>query len=296
MRMRPARPEAYALRDRVVLITGAARGIGAETARQVAARGAHVALVGLEPDRLADLAASLGDRAAWFAADVADLAAVETAVAGTIRRFGGIDVVVANAGVVANGTVLGHDPAAFRRTVDVNLVGVWHTLRAAGPHVVARRGYLLPVASLAAALHGPLIGPYAATKAGVEALANSLRSELAHTGTRVGVAYFGFIATDMVDRALAHRSTQRLRDLTEGPLTVAPVPVARAGEAIVRAVERRARIAYAPGFVGPLLWLRTLLQPLGDARIARQAGMAEAMALADAEPAALSTPAPQPGR
>src|ERR687886_2533232 len=95
----------YDLRGRTVLITGPARGIGAEAARQLAARGARLALVGLEPERLAALAAELGGGTAWFECDVTDQAALERAAAGTVAALGGIDVVVASAGVASNGTV-----------------------------------------------------------------------------------------------------------------------------------------------------------------------------------------------
>src|SRR5205085_8767788 len=106
-----------------VLVTGPARGIGAETARLLAHEGADVALVGLEPDRLEALAAELGPGAAWFEADVRDLGQLEAAVDGTVRRFGGLDVVIANAGIAAVGTTTTTDPEEFERVLDVNLMG-----------------------------------------------------------------------------------------------------------------------------------------------------------------------------
>ena len=86
----------WTTRGKTVLITGAARGLGAETARRVAARGANVALVGLEPEELERVAAQCGANAAWFECDVTDTEALEAAVNGTVERFGGIDVVMAN--------------------------------------------------------------------------------------------------------------------------------------------------------------------------------------------------------
>src|SRR4051794_32347855 len=190
----------WSLDGKTVLITGAARGIGAETARQLRAKGARLALAGLEPELLEQRAAELGGETAFFEADVTDRDAVEAAVAGAVERFGGIDVVIANAGVASGGPVAGIDPAAFETVIEVNLLGVWRTVRAALPHVIARGGYVLPIASLAAALHGPMMSAYAASKAGVEAFADSLRTEVRHTGTAVGCAYFSFIDTDMVRR------------------------------------------------------------------------------------------------
>ena len=164
--------------NRTVFITGAARGIGAATAERLHARGDNVALVGLEPERLEELAARLGDRAAFFEADVTDRDALDAAVEGTVERFGGIDVAIANAGIHSTGSLLGADPARIERTLEVNLFGVLRTDLAVLPQIVQRKGYLLNIASLAAASHAPLMGPYTASKAGVEALTDALRVEL----------------------------------------------------------------------------------------------------------------------
>jgi NAD(P)-dependent dehydrogenase (short-subunit alcohol dehydrogenase family) len=277
--------ERYDIRDKIVLVTGAARGIGAEAARRLADRGARVSLVGLEPELLAAVAAEIGDRAVWFEADVTDNAALERAVAETVKHFGGIDVVIANAGIAPFGTVRTIDPQAFERTIEVNLLGVWRTVRATLPHVIARRGYVLPIASLAAALHPPLMAHYTAAKAGVEAFANALRAEVAHTGTRVGVAYFGFIDTDMVREGLASPAARLLRDATPGPFSK-NAPVSAAGRAIVRGVERRADKIYAPRWVLPMTWVRGVLQPLTQ-RTNRDK-VAEAVQLAEADAQATS--------
>src|SRR5687768_10313715 len=134
------------LRGKTVLITGAARGIGAESARRAAAAGANVALVGLEPQELERVAAQCGSNARAFE--------------GALERFGGIDVVMANAGIAPAGMTRSIDPRAFERTVEVNLMGVWRTVRTCLPHVIERRGYVLVVASLAAAVHGPGMAAY----------------------------------------------------------------------------------------------------------------------------------------
>jgi NAD(P)-dependent dehydrogenase (short-subunit alcohol dehydrogenase family) len=236
----------FRISSRTVLITGPARGIGAETARQLARRGANLSLVGLEPERLEVLARELGPRAAWFDADVRDREALQRAVDGTVERFGGIDVVVANAGIAPVGTVREIDPADFEAVIDVNLLGVWRTVRAALPHVVERDGYVLSIASLAAFVHLPLIAAYSAAKAGVHAFSDSLRMELRGTGTKVGAAYFGFIDTDMtrqgVSDAEANPSSRRVPDRFRPRL----IPVPTAGRAIVRGIERRARLIVVP--------------------------------------------------
>ncbi|HEX3824409.1 MAG TPA: SDR family NAD(P)-dependent oxidoreductase, partial [Mycobacteriales bacterium] len=177
---------ARSINGKNVLITGAARGIGAATAAELARRSARLSLVGLEPDLLAANAAALGDGHVWFEADVTDQAALDLAIAGTVEALGGIDVVIANAGINNLGTVRTADPEAFARTIAVNLVGVYRTISAAVPHLVASRGYALVVASMASFVPLPGGAAYAASKAGVESLAASLRLELAQSGVTVG--------------------------------------------------------------------------------------------------------------
>jgi NAD(P)-dependent dehydrogenase (short-subunit alcohol dehydrogenase family) len=273
----------YDVAGRTVLITGAARGIGAESARRLHAKGANVALVGLEPDKLEALAAQLGDRAAWFEADTTDADALERAVGGTVARFGGIDVGIANAGIHMSGAVATGPVDHIERTLNVNLFGVWRTDRALLPQITARRGYLLNIASLAAASHGPLMAPYAASKAAVEAFTDSLRIETSPTGARVGCAYFGFIDTDLVSQSFSQPSATRLNGLMPGFLRT-PAPLSKAIDAIEKGIERRAARLWAPGYVGPMLVLRGVLQPLAERRMTSpraRAALEEALQLAD---------------
>jgi NAD(P)-dependent dehydrogenase (short-subunit alcohol dehydrogenase family) len=283
---------AYELRGKVVLITGGARGIGAEAAKQLVAKGAKVSLVGLEPEELERRVAELGAGNAMFVeCDVTDLDAQRAAAEATVERFGGIDVAIANAGIAAQTPLLGGDPAIFDAIVRVNLGGVYRTLQATLPHVTARSGYILPVASLAAAVHSPMMGAYNATKAATEALANSLRPEVAHTGTRVGCAYFGFIKTDMVDRGFETKAGQEAADRM-GP--IGPnhaIPVSRAGKVIVRGIEARKRQIYAPRFVKGFLLGRTLIQPLSE-RVAVREDLVDVYEQARREPGRLTTEQP----
>src|SRR5690348_10496761 len=154
----------YPVAGKSVLITGAARGIGAETARRLAAKGAKVSLVGLEPEELEKVAAQCGSDAIWFETDVTDWDALERAASGTVESFGGIDVVMANAGIASGGLVRYTDTDAWERVIEVNLLGVWRTVRTCLPHVIERKGYILPVASLAAAAHSPVMSAYSASK------------------------------------------------------------------------------------------------------------------------------------
>ena len=256
---------AYKVSGKVVLITGPARGIGEATARLLAARGARLALVGLEPERLAALAAELGEGHAWFECDVTDQAALERAVAGTVERLGGIDVVVANAGVASHGTAAVTPVEALVRTVEVNLVGVVRTVCATLPHVTERRGYYLLVSSAAAIAPMPGLSTYAAAKSGVEQFGNVLRLELAHKGVQVGVAHPSWIDTDLVRDARRDIGSfdELLKKLPPPFGTVTPVEECAA--AFVRAVERRRRKVFVPRALAPFAAVRGLLaSPLSE--------------------------------
>lgn len=268
----------YDVNGRTVLITGAARGIGAAIAERLHAKGANVALVGLEPERLEQLAERLGDRAVWREADVTDLAAMERAAADTVQRFGGVDVAIANAGVLFTGPLATAPIEQVERTLTVNLLGVWRTDRAVLRYVIERRGYMLNVASVAAASHPPLMGAYVASKAGVEALTDSLRQELAAMGADVGCAYFGIVDTDMGRDGLDNPATGALSKLLPS-FARSAAPVSQAVDAIEKGVERRSSRVWAPRYVGGVLALRWWLQHATELRASRSSALAEALRL-----------------
>jgi NAD(P)-dependent dehydrogenase (short-subunit alcohol dehydrogenase family) len=280
----------FDVNGRTVFITGAARGIGAAAAERLHARGANVALVGLEPERLEQNAARLGDRAAAFEADVTELDALERAVAATVERFGGIDVAIANAGIAFSGALATESVEHVERTLAVNLLGVWRTDRAVIEQITKRRGYLLNICSLSAVAHAPLMGPYTCAKAGVEALTDALRMETAASGARVGCAYFGFIDTDLVRASFAHASTQAMTG--EMPSFMRkPAPLSTAIDAIERGIERRAARLWAPRWVGAMLLMRGLVQPLTEWRMLRDVDrLSEGIRLAAAEEAREDSP------
>ncbi len=235
----------YDIRDKTVFITGPARGIGEKTARLLAERGAKLALVGLEPDKLERLSNELGDMAAWYEADVCDAKQLQGAADAAAERFGRIDVTVANAGIAPLGSVAAIDPEQFEKTIDVNLLGVWRTVRSTLPYVIERRGYILSIASMAAVVNPPFLSHYAAAKAGVVAFSNSLRMEVAHDGVDIGVAFFGFIDTELQKDVYSHEQGKALKERVDSPVTKV-IPAERAALAIVRGIERRARTVAAP--------------------------------------------------
>ena len=279
------------LAGRKILITGAARGIGAATAKRLHARGARLVLAGIEPDVLARTAAECGDALA-VVCDVRDREQVEAAVEAAAEHLRGLDVVVANAGVAAQLPLVGGDPGVFERTVEVNLLGVYYTLRAAGSHIGHPGGYALAISSLAAAVHPPLLGAYCASKAGVEALADALRIELAPSGARVGVAYFAELDTDMVRRGFDTAAAKKLTEVRPAGRRVSPLEPAI--DAIERGIARRSRRVVSPRWVGAVLPARMLAQRVIEAVTRGTVG--DVLEVARAEHPPLSTEQPVVGR
>src|SRR5689334_22752497 len=182
----------YDVENRVALVTGAARGIGFETAKALSERGARVALLDLDPHATAQAAAQLGNGAFGLAADVTDAAMMAAAVEEVVARFGRLDIVVANAGIAPRlQTTHTMDFAEFERVINVNLLGVYRTVQPALPHVIANGGHVVVTASIYAFINGVLMAPYAMSKAGVEQFGRAVRGELVQHGASASVAYFG---------------------------------------------------------------------------------------------------------
>ncbi|MGB9304640.1 MAG: SDR family oxidoreductase [Mycobacterium sp.] len=279
------------LQGKVVFITGGARGIGAEVARRLRNKGAKLVLVDLGKDELAALAAELGDedRVLTVVADVRDLPALQAAADQAVERFGGIDVVVANAGIASYGSVLKVDPETFKRVLDVNLLGVFYTVRATLPTLIERRGYVLIVSSLAAFAASPGMASYDMSKAGTEHFGNALRLEVTHLGVSVGTAHPSWIDTALVRDAKA--------DLPAFSYMLAKLPwplnkttsVEKCAAAFVEGIEQRQHRVYCPGWVGAFRWLKPFLSTrLGEFPVRKAA--VEVVAQMDDQVAALGRP------
>ncbi|MCV7230411.1 SDR family oxidoreductase [Mycolicibacterium komossense] len=263
---------------KVVMITGAARGIGASMARLLHQRGARLVLVDIDEHGVRALAGELGDDVVVFADDVNDFDTMQAAAETAVTRFGAIDVVVANAGVEHWAPVLTVEPEAFRRVIETNLIGVFNTVRAALPSIIAHRGYVLVVASTSSYTALPGMAAYGASKAGVEQFANVLRIEVAHHGVGVGSAHMSLVDTPML------RETRSSSPEFTTLLAALPRPARRTVTAdkcaarLVDAIDKRKRRVDVPRWVAAARWLKPALSsPLGDRALSRQVARIEAL-------------------
>ena len=274
--------------SQVVFITGGGQGIGAEVARRLHAKGAKLVLTDLDEAALAERSAELGgdEHVLTVVADVRDLAAMQAAAQAAVEKFGGIDVVVANAGIGSYGSVLQVDPEAVKRVLDVNLLGVFHTVRAALPSIIERRGYVLIVSSLAAFIATAGMVPYDMSKAGNEHLAHALRLEVAHLGVAVGSAHMCWIDTPMVRDSKADLPTFR-DQLAKFPWPLnKTTSVDKCAAAFVDGIEGRKKRVYCPSWVVVFRWLKPFLSTrLGERPVLK--GVGDQLPRMDAEVAAL---------
>ena len=262
----------YDLNGRVALVTGAARGIGFETARQMHLRGASVAVLDLDQADAREAAERIGERALGIGADVTDIGAMQAAVAETVEKLGGLDVAVANAGIAQRtfATTRAISGEEWERVFEVDLLGVWRTARAALPQLVERQGQMVVVSSIYAFANGMGNSPYAVAKAGVESLGRALRVELAPHGASATVAYFGWVDTKMVQDAFAQEDADRVREL--GPdFLLKRIPPDEAAAGLVRGIEERAPRVFVPKWWRYVSALRGVINPLLDRRMERDA-------------------------
>jgi NAD(P)-dependent dehydrogenase (short-subunit alcohol dehydrogenase family) len=276
-------PHVFPLNGKVALVTGAARGIGFEVARHVHLRGGSVAVVDLDPGQAHEAAERIGERAIGIGADVTDQTAIMGAVAETVERFGGLDVAVANAGIAPKrmATVRGIGAEEWERVFEVDMLGVWRTVRAALPQIVERRGHVVVTSSAYAFVNGVLNSPYAVAKSGVESLGRALRAELMPLGASAGVAYFGWVNTKMVQDAFEANGGQMEQNLPS--FLRRRIQPDEAGAAVVRGIEERAPRTFAPRWWRYVSALRGILNPLLDRRFEVDARMTETVRAIEAE-------------
>ncbi len=281
-----------ALKGKVVLVTGAASGIGAAGARALQRVGAVPVLVDCDAAPLAALAAAMdaaasrqpGQTAAAGAgadlpdppgvlsvvADVTVPAQCAAAVAAAVARHGRLDVVWANAGVASFGPLAHTDPLAWQRCIEVNVLGVFHTVRAALPELLKQRGQVLVSASVSSFAHPPLMSAYAASKAAVEAMCNAWRIELAAHGVSVSALHASWVSTPLMDEGALHPAFSRLRATMPGFLNGEVSADAAASTILEGLADRRSRI-WVPGWVRWLHVMRAVLHTRMAERALRDA-------------------------
>jgi NAD(P)-dependent dehydrogenase (short-subunit alcohol dehydrogenase family) len=278
---------AYDLADKVVLITGGNGGIGAATARTLLDRGARVAVADIDlttPDRVGELHPT---NTFGCVADVRDRASLEAAVARTVDRFGRVDVVIANAGLLEKAATLRNTPTAdIEATLAVNVTGVANTVAAALPQVIASRGQVVLISSVFAFLNGMGTIPYAMSKAAVEQLGRGLRVELADHGVSVLTAYFSLVQTDMISRGVDEDPVvmELLGTLPKAMLK--RITPAQAAAGIAEGLEARAARVIRPNLWRPISSLRGLLGPTLDTRFTQDRRILDVLARLDARPPA----------
>ncbi|MEU6892381.1 SDR family oxidoreductase [Streptomyces sp. NPDC046557] len=249
------------LQDRTAVVTGAARGLGAALARELARRGAAVALLGREESTLAEVRDSIPGVARCWEVDVTDDDGMRRVAAAVRDSLGPPSIVIANAGVAEGGPFAESDPSLWRRVIEVNLIGSAATARVFLPDLRACRGYYLQIASLASIGAAPMMSAYCASKAGVESFAHSLRAEVAHEGVDVGIAYLNWTDTDMIRDADDHPVLRELRAHMPRPARKV-YPVKTVADRMVRAVERRSAAVYAPAWLRATQPVRAAMPPV----------------------------------
>ena len=267
----------YSLSDKVVLITGAGRGLGAATAAALNRRGARVVLADID---LSCSAAGCGDAAKRsglaLECDVTEMDSVQEAVRRTQEEFGRIDVTIANAGVLGRGgTFRTLTPDQVGGVMSVNVAGVVNTVAATLESVIRSRGQIVLVSSVFAYINGAGAIPYAMSKAAVEQLGRGLGVELAGHGASAMTAYFSLIETDMIRQGV-DADPHVLALLSAMPKFILKrIQPQTAAEAIADGLERRQRSVTVPGRWRPVAALRGVAGPIVDAKLARDPACGE---------------------
>ncbi len=261
----------HPLHNKVALITGASSGIGRATALRLANHGTRVALAARSVVDLEEVAREclrLGTEALVLPTDVTDSEQCQRAVAGTVERFGRLDLLICSAGVSLRARFEQTDLAVMERVMRVNFFGTLYPTWHAVAHLKATRGSLVAVSSLVGKRGTPTYAIYGASKFAVQGLYESLRLELAPAGVHVGIVSPGHVGTPLRDRVLGPDGQPYA---TPPPAPFRVWPVEKCVDRIIRLIVERRPEALLPGFVGPLLALDQILGPwLGDRIITRR--------------------------
>ncbi|MCB0917658.1 MAG: SDR family NAD(P)-dependent oxidoreductase [Actinobacteria bacterium] len=271
------------LSGRVAVLTGATGGLGRVLSEALVADGVRVALLDQDPQALEHREAVLGRSVArGWAVDVSSLAQLEQAFAEVHTHFGRIDIVVAGAGIARPGLLASGSVADFEKVIDVNLLGVYRTLRVAMPYLEQTRGYALGVSSMAAFVHPPAGASYAASKAGVWAMCNSLRTEVAHKGIAVGSVHPTFFRTPLVEAAMDNEAVLLLMG-GPGVAERQLIPIGTVVEEVMTGIRRREPVIVIPRRLRAVAWLPVAFNALARRFLSESDNLRRASSILEAE-------------
>lgn len=209
------------LKGRVALVTGGARGIGLDIAIELGRAGASVAICDL-PESADESVAAIPSEAIYVSCDVTDPDSVAAAVAAVVERFGGLHILVNNAGIAIDGLLLRTKPEEWAKVLDVNLNGAFHCSKAAVRHLLRARdqGRIVNISSVVGEAGNPGQVAYSASKAGLLGVTRTLALELAGKGITVNAVAPGFIQTRMTDEHIQGETREKM---------LAAIPLGRMG-------------------------------------------------------------------
>lgn len=296
MRFLP-RPKPYDLRGKVFLITGGNGGIGSATAEELLRRGARVTIADLAPDTSERASLLHPTHALGVVADVRRRGELTDAVAATVERFGQVDVVIANAGLLPKAATLRTTPESdVDAALAVNVSGVVNTVDAALEQILANHGQIVLISSVFAFVNGMGTIPYAMSKAAVEQLGRALQIELTDGGASVLTAYFSLVDTDMIKHGVDEDPV--VLDLLGAlPKTLMKrVTPTSAANAIADGLERR-----APRVIHPARWTivsaaRGVIGPVLDKKLTTDRTVLDVLARLDKRGLQLRTSTPLTAR
>lgn len=257
-----------------MLVTGGAGGIGTAVARRLISKGARPVLLDLPGERLDRVAAELGPAAVSAPADVRDRAQVIEAVDRACEVTGGLVGAVIGAGLVRPETLVGQTETDARNVIDVNLYGTLWSFQAAMPHIDRQGGHALALSSIAGIAPIPLSGVYPATKAAVDSIVATVRTEAMNRPTTAGVVYLAAVDTPMNKDVEADPRAARASKNSVAFLTKA-VTADSVAKRIVTGLERRSRVVVAPRFYFPSVVPQTVTRAVAEWFMGRTALRAE---------------------